>query len=100
MENQKSIQFSEYSHAPSLLSEKISYAKKSVKTWLNSKSEIYSRIAGYPVSWLMAIRIGIILPLLLVIAAVTVMYAPLAACISGVISAWIVYRLNQKGGGK
>jgi hypothetical protein len=42
----------------------------------------------------MAIRIGIVLPLLLVIAAITVAKAPVVAVISGLISAWIVYRIN------
>ncbi len=98
MENQKSIEFEEFSHAPSLIQERISNVKSSVNSWLHSKSEFYSRIAGYPVTWIMAIRIGIILPFLLVLAALIVSNAPVAAVLSGLISAWIVYRLNQKGG--
>jgi hypothetical protein len=94
MENQKSIEFEEFSHAPSLIQERISNVKSSVNSWLHSKSEFYSRIAGYPVTWIMAIRIGIVLPLLLVIAAITVAKAPVVAVISGLISAWIVYRIN------
>jgi hypothetical protein len=94
MENQKSIEFEEYSHAPSLISEKINDVKSSVNSWIHSKSEFYSRIADYPVTWIMAIRIGIVLPLLLVIAAITVAKAPVVAVISGLISAWIVYRIN------
>ena len=100
MEKQKSIQLQEYSHAPSLIQEKISYAKTSARTWLSSNSTFYSRIAGYPVTRIMAIRIGIILPLLLVVSAIMVMQSPIVACISGAVSAWIVYRLNQKGGRK
>jgi hypothetical protein len=46
MEKQKSIQLQEYSHVPSLIQEKISYAKTSARTWLNSNSTFYSRIAG------------------------------------------------------
>ena len=42
----------------------------------------------------LSVEENIVLPLLLVIAAITVAKAPVVAVISGLISAWIVYRIN------
>jgi hypothetical protein len=102
MENQKSIEFEEYSHAPSLIQEKISNVKSSAINWLDSKSEFYSRIADFKVTHRQAIRIGVILPLLMIVAGIAVVEQPIVACVAGFVSAWIVYRLNhsQKGGRK
>lgn len=102
MENQKSIQFEEYTHtpSPSLLSEKISQAKTAVTEWLDSKSEFYSRIAEFNVTRRQAIRIGIVLPLLLTITGIAVAMQPIVAIIAGAASAWIVYHLNHEKGGQ
>lgn len=100
MENQKSIEFEEYSHAPSLISEKISNVRSSVINWLDSKSEFYSRIADFKVTRRQAIRIGVILPLLMIVAGIAVVKQPIVACMAGFVSAWIVYHLNHQKGGR
>jgi hypothetical protein len=51
---------------------------------------------GQDISWRKALRIGVVLPLLFVAAAVCVAHAPLIACTSLACSGWIVYRLNQE----
>ena len=79
-------------------------ARKAVQVinhWLDSRSEFYSRILGQDISWRKALRIGVVLPLLFVAAAVCVAHAPLIAGTSLACSGWIVYRLNQEEeGGK
>lgn len=86
---------------PSLkLSERIANAKSAINTWLNAKSEFYSRIAEFSVSRRTAIRIGIVLPTLMSVAVIAVIEAPIAAITAATAAAWIVYRLNksEKGG--
>lgn len=67
-----------------------------VNKWLDSKSEFYSRILGQSISWRKALRIGVVLPLLLVIVAICVIEAPVVAGTSLASAGWIVYRLNQE----
>lgn len=48
-----------------------------------------------------AIRIGVVLPLLMVVAAIAVEQAPLVSVLSASVSGWMVWRLNKGGkGGK
>lgn len=75
-------------------------AVQAINRGLDSRSEFYSRMLGQNISWRKALRIGVVLPLLFVAAAVCVAHAPLIAGTSLACSGWIVYRLNQeeKGG--
>ena len=63
---------------------------------LDSRSEFYSRLLGQAISWRKALRIGVVLPLLMVAVAVCVVQAPVVAGTSLAASGWIVYRLNQE----
>ena len=71
-----------------------------INQWLNTKSVFYSRIAEFDVTRRVAIRVGIVLPLALVVGAVCVEQAPTVSLAAMSISGWIVYRLNkgEKGG--
>lgn len=81
------------------LQEKAREMSRSYNRWMDSKSEFYSRIAEFTVTRRAAIRIGILLPLLMVLAAITVEQAPMVAIVSAVISGTIVYQLNKSGKG-
>lgn len=82
------------------LGERVRVIHRVINTWLDGKSEFYSRIAEFAVTRRAAIRIGIVLPLLMVVAAVAVEQAPVVSVLSATVSGWIVYRLNkgEKGG--
>ena len=67
-----------------------------VNEWLDSRSEFYSRILGESISWRKALRIGVVLPLLMVAVAVCGMQAPAVTMTSLASAGWIVYRLNQE----
>lgn len=103
---QTSINFEQgYALSPSAssrktLKERIQSAKSSVNKWLDTKSEFYSRVAGFTLTWRVTIRVGIVFPLAMVVAAVCVEQAPLVSIAAMGVSGWIVYRLNQgeKGG--
>lgn len=71
-----------------------------VNRWLDSRSEFYSRILGQDISWRKALRLGVVLPSLMVAVAVCVTQAPVVDGTSLACAGWIVYRLNQdeKGG--
>lgn len=103
---QTSINFEQgYALSPSAssrktLKERIQSAKSSVNKWLDTKSEFYSRIAEFDVTRRVAFRIGIVLPIAMVVGAVCVEQAPLVSLAAMGVSGWIVYRLNkgEKGG--
>ena len=103
---QTSINFEQgYALSPSAssrktLKERIQSAKSSVNNWLDTKSDIYSRIAEFEVTRRVAIRIGVVFPLAMVVGAVCVEQAPLVSLAAMGVSGWIVYRLNkgEKGG--
>lgn len=82
------------------LGERVREVHRVINAWLDGKSEFYSRIAEFTVTRRAAIRIGIVLPLLMVVAAVAVEQAPVVSVLSASVSGWIVYRLNkgEKGG--
>lgn len=63
--------------------------------WLDQRSDFYSRIAEFDVTRRVAIRIGVVLPLLMMVAAVTAAEAPVVAIVAASISGWVVYRLNR-----
>lgn len=72
-----------------------------VNNWLDSRSDFYSRILGQTITWRKALRVGVVLPLLLVAVCICGVMAPLVTGTSLASAGWIVYRLNQEEeGGK
>ncbi len=67
-----------------------------VNKWLDSRSDFYSRLLGQSISWRKSLRVGVVLPLLLVAVAICGMQAPFITAVSLVSAGWIVYRLNQE----
>lgn len=63
-------------------------------TWLHGRSRFYSRIAEFPVTRLLIIRVNLV-SLCLVIGAIAVTQAPLVAITAAFCAAWLVYRLNK-----
>lgn len=82
------------------LADKVRGLYRSVNRWLDAKSAFYSRIAEFDVTRRVAIRIGIVLPIAMCVAAACVEQAPLVTVAAMAVSGWLVYRLNQdeKGG--
>ena len=74
---------------------------KSLNLWLDTKSELYSRIAEFSVTRRLVIRINLV-SLCLIVAAVAVEQQPVASVVSALCAAWLVYRLNksEKEGGE
>ena len=74
---------------------------KSINLWLDQKSEIYSRIAEFPVTRRLVVRINAV-SLCLILAAIAVEQQPLTAITSALCAGWLVYRINKKDkkGGK
>lgn len=64
--------------------------------WLDSRSEFYSRLIGQGITWRKALRVGVVLPLLMLAVAVCGIEAPVVTATSLAASGWIVYRLNQE----
>lgn len=76
--------------------------RKFLNLWLSTPSQFYSQICEFPVTRLLAIRINL-LSLCLIVAAVAIEQQPVAAVVSALCAAWLVYRVNktdkeQKGG--
>ena len=84
------------------LADKVRGLYRSVNRWLDARSAFYSRIAEFEVTRRVAIRIGVVFPLTMVVAAVCVEQNPLVSITAMGVSGWIVYRLNkgEKGGEK
>ena len=74
---------------------------KSLNLWLDTKSELYIRIAEFSVTRRLVIRINLV-SLCLTGAAVAVEQQPLFSTIAIACAGWLVYRLNksEKEGGK
>ncbi|WP_028897837.1 hypothetical protein [Prevotella sp. HUN102] len=74
---------------------------KSLNLWLDQKSEFYSRIAEFPVTRRLVIRINLV-SLCLIVAAVAIEQQPIVSVISALCAACLVYRVNHsdKKGGK
>lgn len=73
---------------------------KSLNRWLDQKSEFYSRIAEFPVTRRLVLRVNAV-TLCLMLAAVAVEQRPLVAITSALCAGWMVYRINKtdkKGG--
>ncbi|EFL46918.1 hypothetical protein HMPREF9296_2506 [Prevotella disiens FB035-09AN] len=72
---------------------------KSINLWLDTKSELYSRIAEFSVTRRLVIRVNLI-TLCVIITAMAVAQQPLVALVSTLSAGYLVYRLNKKGGAK
>lgn len=85
---------------PVSLRERMRTTGRVINQWLDTKSAFYSRIAEFEVTRRAAIRIGIVLPMAIVVAVACVEQAPLVSITAMTVSGWIVYRLNksEKGG--
>lgn len=70
---------------------------KSINLWLDTKSELYSRIAEFSVTRRLVIRVNLI-TLCVIITAMAVAQQPLVALVSTLSAGYLVYRLNKKGG--
>lgn len=84
------------------LADKVRGLYRSVNRWLDARSAFYSRISEFEVTRRVAIRIGVVFPLSMVVAAVCVEQAPIVSITAMIVSGWIVYRLNksEEGGEK
>lgn len=82
------------------LRERVRSTGREINEWLDTRSAFYSRIAEFEVTRRAAIRIGIVLPMAIVVAVACVEQAPLVSITAMTVSGWIVYRLNksEKGG--
>lgn len=71
-----------------------------INSWLDSRSDFYSRLFEGDITWRKALRVGVVLPCLMVTVVICGMEAPLVTAVSLASSGWLVYRLNQgeKGG--
>lgn len=74
---------------------------KSLNHWLDQKSDFYSRIAEFPVTRRLVLRVNAV-TLCLMLAAIAVEQQPLTAITSALCAGWMVYRINKtdKKGGK
>ena len=75
---------------------------KSINLWLDQKSEFYSRIAEFPVTRRLVLRVNAV-SLCLMLTAIAVEQRPLVAITSALCAGWLVYRINKtdkKGGEK
>nr|DAD62119.1 MAG TPA: hypothetical protein [Caudoviricetes sp.] len=74
---------------------------KFINLWLDQKSEFYSRIAEFPVTRRLVLRVNAV-SLCLILAAIAVEQQPLVAITSTLCAGWMVYRINKtdKKGGK
>lgn len=67
---------------------------KSVNLWLDQKSEFYSRIAEFPVTRRLVLRVNAV-SLCLILAAIAVEQQPLTAITSALCAGWLAYRINK-----
>ena len=67
---------------------------KSLNLWLDAKSEFYSRIAEFPVTRRLVLRVNAV-SLCLILAAIAVEQQPLTAITSALCAGWLVYRINK-----
>lgn len=72
-----------------------------INHWLDQKSEFYSRIAEFPVTRRLVLRVNTV-SLCLMLTAIAVEQRPLVAITSALCAGWLVYRINKtdKKGGK
>ena len=67
---------------------------KSINRWLDTKSEFYSRIAEFPVTRRLVLRVNAV-SLYLTGAAIAIEQQPLFSTIAIGCAGWLVYRINK-----
>lgn len=67
---------------------------KFINLWLDQKSEFYSRIAEFPVTRRLVLRVNAV-SLCLILDAIAVEQQPLTAITSALCAGWLVYRINK-----
>lgn len=81
------------------LGERLREVHRVINSRLDARSEFYSRVAGFAVTWRVALRVNMVTAMGLV-AVVAVETAPVAALTAAAATAWVLQRWNQgkKGG--
>ena len=72
---------------------------KSLRLWLNAKSEIYTRICEFPVTRLLVLRVNVV-SLCIILCAISIEQQPIVAITAAIASGWLVYRINNKKTGQ
>lgn len=94
---QQTINFDQAQTQPSYsLVERVSKVRKSISLWLNGNSKFHSRIAEFPVTRLLVLRINLV-TLCLLGAAISIEQQPVFAITAALCAGWLVYKLNHKG---
>lgn len=70
---------------------------KSINLWLDQKSEFYSRIAEFPVTRRLVLRVNAV-SLCLMLSAIAAEQSPVVALCSTLSAGYLVYRFQKKGG--
>lgn len=70
---------------------------KSINLWLDQKSEFYSRIAEFPVTRRLVLRVNAV-SLCLMLSAIAAEQSPVVALCSTLSAGYLVYRFEKKGG--
>ena len=101
---QKVIEFESYAKQQQPIDVRATIQRKikSINLWLDQKSEFYSRIAEFPVTRRLVLRVNTV-SLCLMLTAIAVEQRPLVAITSALCAGWLVYRINKtdkKGGEK
>lgn len=94
---QTTIQFETVAQRPLDVHAPIRKAVRVFNLWLDSPSRFYSRLLGETITWRKALRIGVVLPALMVTVALCGIQAPVVTAVSLASAAWLTFRL-QKGG--
>lgn len=76
------------------LAERVRQAGRVINGWLDGRSEMYSRVAGFSVTRRVVLRVNMVTAAVLV-TAVCVEQAPLVAIGSVATAAWMTHRLNR-----
>lgn len=70
---------------------------KSINLWLDQKSEFYSRIAEFPVTRRLVLRVNAV-SLCLILSAIAAEQSPVVALCFTLSAGYLVYRFEKKGG--
>ena len=94
---QQVINFGQVQTQPTeTLIERVSKVSKRIRVWLKGNSTFYSKIAEFPVTRLLVLRINLV-TLCLLGAAISIEQQPIVSLTAGACAGWLVYRLNHKG---
>lgn len=99
MEKQKTIRFDEgYALSPSpTLRERIDNAKLIIDSWLDKRSDVYSRICEMEVTRRMAVRVNLFTACGVAVA-VCVEQHPVAVSVAVFAAAWMLHRADSRRG--